>query len=299
MRRLQRKFAAEQERRQIQQLIEEERKEAERQRAFDEVKIKFLTNLSHEFRTPISLIAGPVQTLLEDEIDQEKKSQLSMVKRNTRRLLNLVNQLLDFRKLEEQELRLNKTPGDIVPFVRDVVESFRDLADRRHINFSFQSSFESYYTQFDKDKIERILFNLLSNAFKFTGRDGEVDMRLRKEDGNDGIVISIADNGIGMTEEEQDLIFDRFFQGETAPGVMNQGSGIGLSITREFVKLHGGSIHVSSLLGKGSEFTIRLPLGRAGAACGRAHNWRICWWCGHCRMSWVERPLKCSHSRSS
>lgn len=260
MRRLQRKFEAEQERLQIQQLIEEERKEAERQRAFDEVKIRFLTNLSHEFRTPISLIAGPVQTLLEEEIDQEKKSQLSMVKRNTRRLLNLVNQLLDFRKLEEQELRLNKTPGDIVPFVRDVVESFRDLADRRHINFSFQSSFDSYYTQFDKDKIERVLFNLLSNAFKFTGRDGEVDMRLRKEDSNDGIVISIADNGIGMSEEEQDRIFDRFFQGETAPGVMNQGSGIGLSITREFVKLHSGSIHVSSLLGKGSEFTIRLPL---------------------------------------
>ncbi|AXY74114.1 hybrid sensor histidine kinase/response regulator [Paraflavitalea soli] len=260
IRRLQRKFAAEQERRQIQQLIEEERKEAERQRAFDEVKIRFLTNLSHEFRTPISLIAGPVQTLLEDEIDQEKKSKLSMVKRNTRRLLNLVNQLLDFRKLEEQELRLNKTPGDIVPFVRDVVESFHDLADRRHINFSFQSSFDRYYTQFDRDKIERILFNLLSNAFKFTGRDGEVDMRLRKEDGHDGIVISIADNGIGMSEEEQDHIFDRFFQGETAPGVMNQGNGIGLSITREFVKLHGGSIHVSSQIGKGSEFTIRLPL---------------------------------------
>lgn len=260
IRRLQRKFAMEQERQQIRQLIEEERKEAERQRAFDEVKIKFLTNLSHEFRTPISLIAGPVQTLLDEEHDADKKGQLSLVKRNTRRLLNLVNQLLDFRKLEEQELRLNTTSGDLVPFVKDVVESFRDLADRRHINFSFQSAFDSYYTQFDKDKIERILFNLLSNAFKFTGRDGEVTMRMRREDGHDGVVITIGDNGIGMSEQEQDRIFDRFYQGETNPGVMNQGSGIGLSITKEFVKLHGGSIHVSSLFGKGSEFTVRLPL---------------------------------------
>jgi signal transduction histidine kinase/ligand-binding sensor domain-containing protein/DNA-binding response OmpR family regulator len=258
--RLKRKFAAEQERQQIRQLIEEERKEAERQRAFDDTKIKFLTNLSHEFRTPISLIAGPVQTLLEDEIDQEKKGKLSMVKRNTRRLLNLVNQLVDFRKLEEQEFRLNATLGDMVPFVRDVVESFTDLADRRHINFSFQSSFESYYAFFDKDKIERVLFNLLSNAFKFTGRNGEVTMNMRREENNDGIIISIADNGIGMSEEEQQRIFDRFFQGETHPGIMNQGSGIGLSITKEFVRLHGGSIKVSSLYGKGSEFTIRLPL---------------------------------------
>ncbi|MVT08778.1 hybrid sensor histidine kinase/response regulator transcription factor [Chitinophaga tropicalis] len=260
IRRLQRKFAAEQERQHIRQMIEEERKEAERQRAFDEVKIRFLTNLSHEFRTPVSLIAGPVQTLLDSETDQEKKGQLSMVKRNTRRLLNLVNQLLDFRKLEEQELRLNATPGDIVLFVQEVVESFRDLADRRHISFSFSSSFESYYTLFDKDKIERVLFNLLSNAFKFTGRDGTVTMHIRREERDPGIIISIEDNGIGMSEEDQRRIFDRFFQGETHPGVMNQGNGIGLSITREFVRLHGGSIHVNSLYGKGSEFIIRLPL---------------------------------------
>jgi signal transduction histidine kinase/DNA-binding response OmpR family regulator len=260
IRRLKRKFAEEQERRQIRQLIEEERKEAERQRAFDEVKIRFLTNLSHEFRTPISLIVGPVQRLHDDETDPDKRSQLSMVKRNARRLLNLVNQLLDFRKLEEQELRLNASSGDIISFVKEVVESFRDLADRRQINFTFRCSLEQYHTTFDKDKIERILFNLLSNAFKYTGRNGEVILDMRKEDGNEGVLISIADNGIGMSEEEQQRIFERFFQGETHPGIMNQGSGIGLSITREFVKLHGGSISVSSHYGKGSEFVVRLPL---------------------------------------
>ncbi len=260
IRRLKQKFAAEQEKLQIRQLIEEERKEAERQRAFDEVKIKFLTNLSHEFRTPISLIAGPVQSLLEVEADQEKKVQLSMVKRNTRRLLNLVNQLLDFRKLEEQELRMNPSPGDFITFVREVAESFKDLADRRHIQFLFHSTLNNYYTDFDKDKIERVLFNLLSNAFKFTGRDGQVSLEVRKQLDSGDIVILVADNGIGMSQDEQAHIFDRFFQGKTHPDVMNQGSGIGLSIAREFVRLHGGAIAVNSHYGKGSTFTIRLPL---------------------------------------
>ncbi|WP_295122754.1 hybrid sensor histidine kinase/response regulator transcription factor [uncultured Chitinophaga sp.] len=257
---LKRKFSEEQERQQIRQLIEEERKEAERQRVFDNVKIKFLTNLSHEFRTPISLIAGPVQTLLDDEADSRKKEQLSMVKRNTRRLLNLVNQLLDFRKLEEQELRLDATPGDIAAFVNEVVESFKDLAERRHIKFSFQCYLDNYYTLFDRDKVERILFNLLSNAFKFTGRDGNVGMELRADPGDDSVLIIIQDNGIGMSEEEQRRIFDRFFQVENPPGIMNQGSGIGLSITHEFVKLHGGSIDVASVYGSGSRFTVSLPL---------------------------------------
>lgn len=272
IRRLKQKFAAEQERQQIRQLIEEERKAAERQRAFDEAKIKFLTNLSHEFRTPIALIAGPVQTLFDGETDQKKRDQLGMVKRNTRRLLNLVNQLLDFRKLEEQELRLNATAGDIIGFAKEVVESFRDLADRRHIRFCFHTSMENYYTVFDRDKIERVLFNLLSNAFKFTARHGEVVMCMKKDDSEGGIMISISDNGIGMTVGEQTRIFDRFFQGETHAGIMNQGSGIGLSITREFVRLHGGSISVNSFYGKGSEFTIRLPLAEQALSLQEAHG---------------------------
>jgi signal transduction histidine kinase/ligand-binding sensor domain-containing protein/AraC-like DNA-binding protein/CheY-like chemotaxis protein len=260
IRKLEKKFAAEQERRRIRQLVEEERMQAERQRAFDQAKIKFLTNLSHEFRTPVSLIAGPVETLLEKETNKEKLGQLAMVKRNARRLLNLVNQLLDFRKLEEQELKLNVSPGEMVSFVHEVVESFRDLAERRQIGLMFTSSVESYHTVFDRDKIERILFNLLSNAFKFTGRDGQVLLNIRQETGREELVISLADTGKGMPPEELQQIFDRFFQGETHIDVMNQGSGIGLSITKEFVRLHGGSIDVESTYGKGSTFTVRLPL---------------------------------------
>lgn len=258
--RLHRQFAAEQERRQIRQLIEEERKEAERQRAFDEVKIKFLTNLSHEFRTPLSLIAGPVQALLEQEADTDKKGQLSMIRRNARRLLNLVNQLLDFRNPEAHELRLHAQPGDMVSFVREAAESFHDLSERRHIQFRFHTATEQYYTQFDKDKIERVLFNLLGNAFKFTGENGTVTLHLQPQEHHAGIQFTVTDNGIGMTEEEQRRIFDRFYQGETRADIMNQGSGIGLSITREFVKLHGGTIEVHSQYGKGSTFTVKLPL---------------------------------------
>jgi len=260
IRRLKQKFAAEQEREQVRKMIEDERKEAERQREFDQSKIKFLTNLSHEFRTPISLIMGPVETLLDIETDKEKTGQLSMVKRNARRLLNLANQLLDFRKLEERELRLNATPGDIVAFVRDVSESFRDLADRRRIRYSFNSSLASYYTAFDKDKIERILFNLLSNAFKFTGSDGQVSLEIGQAPDSQETIISVADTGIGISQEEQQRIFEPFFQGESHPSVMNQGTGIGLSICREFVRLHGGRIQVGSARDRGSVFTVRLPL---------------------------------------
>ncbi len=260
IKKLHKKFADEQERQKVKQLLEDERREAERQRAFDQVKIKFLTNLSHEFRTPISLIVGPVETLLNQEKNQEKIDQLSMVKRNARRLLNLVNQLLDFRKLEEKEVILNTTEDDFIAFVKEVAESFRDFADRRHIKFIFLSHIDSYYTAFDKDKIERILFNLLSNAFKFTGQDGQITLEVHKVVSKNEIVLSVADTGIGMTQEEQDKIFDQFFQAKSHASIMNQGTGIGLSITKEFVRLHEGLISVESTYGKGSIFNVSLPL---------------------------------------
>jgi len=260
IRKLKNRFALEQERMMMRQILEQERLEAERLHEFDQLKIRFLTNLSHEFRTPISLIMGPIDQLQEKEGNPDKQGQLKMVKRNARRLLNLVNQLLDFRKLEEQELKLNSTEGDFVAFVKEAAESFRDLAERRHIHFSCASTLAHYYTLFDKDKIERVLFNLLSNAFKFTGKDGTVSLEIKQDTESNELVIMITDTGIGMKEEEQKKIFDRFFQGNTHASVMNQGSGIGLSITQEFIHLHGGTITVESEPEKGSVFTIHLPL---------------------------------------
>ena len=224
----------------------------------ERLRVKFLTNLSHEFRTPIALIMAPTEKLLQQEVSEKKLEELGLIRRNARRLLNLVNQLLDFRKLEESELKLNLAETDLVSFVRDVGDSFKDISERKRINYDFSSSLGHFYTSFDMDKLERILFNLLSNAFKFTGPDGQVSLRI-ESDFPSGIRIILADNGVGMPQDIKEKIFERFYQGDAGPGVINPGSGIGLSITKEFVKLHGGTVDVESVQGKGSVFTVHLP----------------------------------------
>jgi len=262
---LKQEFALAQERAEAKQLREQDRKEAERLRELDLLKIKFLTNLSHEFRTPISLILAPVDKLLIAAKENERYGQLAMIKRNARRLLNMVNQLLDFRKMEEQELRLNNTEGEVVSFIKDATDSFYDLAERKQIKLTFASPIESLYAYFDQDKVERIIFNLLSNAFKFTPPGGKVEVMLHKrlnktEDGKILLELKIQDSGIGIPADKQAQIFDRFFQHETSASILNQGSGIGLSITKEFVKMQGGEIAVESEPGQGTCFTLQLLL---------------------------------------
>ncbi|WP_407427477.1 two-component regulator propeller domain-containing protein [Arcticibacter sp.] len=261
---LKRKFEAEQEKSKAKQLLEQERKEAERLHELDMLKIKFLTNLSHEFRTPISLIMGPVDTLLSEEKFESGSSHLFMIKRNARRLLNLVNQLLDFRKMEERELRLSLSEGEVISFVKDVSELFRDLSARKNIALIFESQLHYFNTSFDHDKLERILFNILSNAFKFTPAGGTIKVEVEKNHNENapsgsGIVVKISDTGIGIPPDKKEKIFNRFFQGDSNASVLNQGSGIGLSITKEFVKMHGGSISVISEQSKGSCFVINFP----------------------------------------
>ncbi|HEY1113714.1 MAG TPA: ATP-binding protein, partial [Chitinophagaceae bacterium] len=257
---LKRKFALEQERIHA----EQERKETERVRELDRLKIKFLTNLSHEFRTPIALILGPVEKLLAQEKAESSLGQLQMIKRNGRRLLNLVNQLLDFRKMEEQELKLHASEGELVSFIQEVSDSFKDYSERKKISFVFTSKIDQLYTLFDHDKIERILFNLLSNAFKFTLEGGQIRLVLEQVDNppdssRTWVSIQVHDTGIGIPEDKKEKIFERFFQATTAAAILNQGTGIGLSITKEFVKMHGGTINVESEPGKGTTFSILMP----------------------------------------
>jgi signal transduction histidine kinase/ligand-binding sensor domain-containing protein/DNA-binding response OmpR family regulator len=243
--------------------LEQEQKEVERVRELDKLKIKFLTNLSHEFRTPISLILGPVDTLLSQQ-NEKTHNQLHMIKRNGKRLLNLVNQLLDFRKMEEQELTLQPTEGELVSFIKEATDAFKDLSEKNKINFVFKSHIEQLHTRFDHDKIERIVFNVLSNAFKFTHQGGAVSLELQRMShppdwSENWITIKIADSGIGIPEDKKEKIFERFFQNATAASILNQGTGIGLSITKEFVQMHGGTIEVQSEIGKGTAFSIHLP----------------------------------------
>ena len=257
-------LALQQEKINAQQLIEQQRIEAERIHELDMQKIKFLTNLSHEFRTPISLILAPADKLLSLPKDAVIAGQVKMIRRNARRLLNLVNQLLDFRKMEEQELKLNLSPGDLVVFVREAAESFQDLSERKKISLIVETSLQHLPASFDHDKIERIIFNLLSNAFKFTDVGGEVRMEISFKEGNAQhpltFCIAISDTGIGISPELQSRIFDRFFMENRGTSILNQGSGIGLSIVKEFIQLHGGDITVESQPGHGTTFYLTLPV---------------------------------------
>lgn len=242
-----------------------ERRETQRMHELDLMKIKFFTNVSHEFRTPLSLILVPVEKLIEQAQKPEQKIQFLHIQRNARRLLNMVNQLLDFRKMEVNELRLHPIEGDIISFLREVSYSFTDLADNKKIQFRFNSEVDSLTMNFDQDKIERILFNLLSNAFKFTSADGFVSVSLRLVGSQDEsfLEIRVNDTGIGIEPDKQNQIFDRFFQVSLPGSMLNQGSGIGLAITREFVEMHHGTIRVESQPGTGSTFIVQLPVKRS------------------------------------
>jgi DNA-binding response OmpR family regulator len=169
---------------------------------------------------------------------------------------------MDFRKMAVQELRLNAIPGDIIRFTRDISNSFTDMAEKKNIRFSFQTNTDALPTLFDHDKLERILFNLLSNAFKFTPENGSVTVQLHQQliAGGSALAIQVKDTGIGIPAAKHDKVFERFFQNDIPGSMVNQGSGIGLAITKEFVKLHNGTIELESEPGKGSCFTVLLPV---------------------------------------
>jgi signal transduction histidine kinase/DNA-binding response OmpR family regulator len=243
--------------------LAEERREALRIHELDRMKIKFFTNLSHEFRTPLALILSPVDKLIRGTEDPGRRQLAMTIERNGKRLLHLVNQLLDLRKMEVNELKLNMHRGDIAAFIKATVDSFTDLAEERGVVFNYQTQLEHLPALFDKDKIERILFNLLSNAFKFTSTGGSVDVRLAAAERDEkGVLLElkVKDTGIGIPAALQGKIFESFFQGESPGHIRNQGTGIGLAITREFVEMHGGTIRVESVPDKGSCFTVLLPV---------------------------------------
>jgi signal transduction histidine kinase/ligand-binding sensor domain-containing protein/DNA-binding response OmpR family regulator len=244
--------------------VQQQRKEAERAHTLEQLKTKFFTNVSHEFRTPLSLIIAPLDKIIKQTPEEGKKKQLDLVQRNAKRLLSLVNQLLDFRKMEVQEIKLHPSIGDIVGFSKDVSQSFSDVAEKKKIQFSFTSNVESLEIYFDKDKVEKILFNLLSNAFKYTYDHGMVSLNLiynapsnNESDGT--LIMEVKDTGIGIPSDKHEKIFERFFQTDVPQSMVNQGTGIGLAITKEFVKLHNGIITVKSEPEKGACFTVLLP----------------------------------------
>lgn len=242
---------------------QQEQAEADRARELDRMKIKFLTNLSHEFRTPIALILAPVDKVLGKTKDTELHAPVLAIQRNAKRLLNLADHLLDLKNVQQQELSLELTRKDVVNFIEDTCGQFTDLFGRRGIDFKIESPAAHIFMDFDANKLERILFNLLSNASKFTQKGGQVTLSIFQQkdaEGKQWLDIGVSDTGIGIPEDKHEKIFERFFQNDLGQSVLNQGSGIGLSIVREFVQLHQGSISVQSQPGLGSTFTVRLPV---------------------------------------
>ena len=252
-------FSREQEKLEVKHVVEKERHDVERKMELEKVKVKFLTNLSHELKTPLTLVLNPIENLMAQEKSKEKLELLNLMNRNGKRLLNLVNQLLDFRSIEANELNLNRSEEDLIYFVREIADSFAYISKRRNIHLHFVSTFTVYHCSFDKDKLERIVINLLSNAIKFTNEGGNISVQIAG-DGDSGIKLIIRDTGVGLPAELSSKIFDRFFQANNQSDTLNQGTGIGLSIAHEFVRLHGGSIKVESEEGVGSAFIVSLPL---------------------------------------
>jgi CheY-like chemotaxis protein/nitrogen-specific signal transduction histidine kinase len=245
-----------------------ERIKAKQVHELDLVKMKFFTNISHEIRTPLSLIINPVERLMQEQLtEKEMKGLLTLIHRNAGNLLRLVNQLLDFRKVETGNVRLEMKKGDIVSFINSVISTFQQMADDKGISLKFSAVQNEIFSFFDTDKVEKIINNLVSNAIKYTNRGGAVNVSIslvlenEQEVGesveNRYIEIVVKDSGIGISESNLGKIFNRFFQTNEMPN--QTGTGIGLSFTKELVKLHKGKINVESQPQKGSRFTVLLP----------------------------------------
>lgn len=224
-----------------------------------EAKFKFFTNISHEFRTPLTLILGPVEDVLRSDVSPDLKKDMLLVRKNASRLLKLVNQLMDFRKVENKKMKIQASENDIIRFVQDIASSFQRLAVKRNINLEVKSKLKDLKVFFDADKLDKVLFNLLSNAFKFTKDGGSITIEIELSERFDKVIIWVEDNGKGMTPEEAEHAFDRFYSGDNSS---NLSTGLGLALSREFVKLHQGEISVVSEKWKGTKFVISLPLGK-------------------------------------
>ena len=227
-----------------------------------DIKLRFFTDISHEFRTPLTLISGPLEYVLENvPLPEDGKKHLSVVKQNTDRMLRLVNQILDFRKIQNHKMKMVVQDIDLVPFVRKVMDNFTEMAEEQKIDLRLEAPEQKLHLWADSDKLEKILFNLLSNAFKFTPSQKKISVVVKEEEGH--ITIEIHDQGIGISKEKIGSIFERFESlGNEDVASQSNSSGIGLSLVKELVAMHQGKIEVQSVLGEGSCFILTLPKGR-------------------------------------
>ena len=242
-----------------------ERIKREKDAEINNLKIKFFINISHEIRTPLSLIIAPLEKLLASvESTPQVKKHLEIMHGNAQRLLNLINQLLDFRKIETGNLHLNIAPYDINEVIDEIKQAFDENASRKNIEFTVESNAKGLNLWFDPDSFEKIMFNLLGNAFKFTPQNGIIKIIINHLAGENKCEIIVLDNGIGVPADKLEKLFDRFYQVETKNFLKQEtvGSGIGLSIVKNLVELHKGDIAVESVPGEFTLFRMTFKTGR-------------------------------------
>ena len=254
------------------QTYEEERRRAAALAEIDRAKTLFFSNVSHEFRTPLTLLLGPLEELLADpSLQVEQRARLTVAHRNSLRLLKLVNSLLDFSRIEAGKERAYFVPLDLASLTTDLASSFRSAMERAGLEFRVECAPLAQPVFVDRDMWEKIVLNLLSNAFKFT-LAGRVTLRLRGEPA--AAVMELEDTGVGVPEAEIPRLFERFHRVEGTHGRTHEGSGIGLALVQELIKLHGGSITVASKLHEGTTFTVRVPFGTEHLSQEQLHQGR-------------------------
>ncbi|MFI5237349.1 MAG: two-component regulator propeller domain-containing protein, partial [Ignavibacteriales bacterium] len=236
--------------------------EVKKQRELDNMKARFFANLSHEFRTPLTLIRGPIEELINKKAGDNQEEYYQLIQRNSEKLQELIDQLLELTQLENASIPLKAKQENLVSLIRGLVSSFDSLAKQKNIMLSFDSQSDKLICWVDRDKLEKILNNLLSNAFKFTQSNGEISVSVNSIRNNDEefAEVKITDTGIGIPEEKLERIFDRFYQVDDSSRKHYGGSGIGLALVKELVDLHKWEINVDSELGTGTEFNLRMPL---------------------------------------
>lgn len=241
--------------------IEEERKRTEALAEIDKAKTVFFSNISHEFRTPLALMLSPLQEVKrkEKELPVDVRENIDISYRNTIRLQKLVNTLLDFSRIEAGRMQAHYEQTDIATLTKDLASSFRSAIEKAGIQFIVECSIVEGSVYIDVDMWEKIIMNLLSNALKYT-EEGQIKLQLQQNENS--ILVSVSDTGIGIAKEEQSKIFERFHRVQNRQGRSQEGSGIGLAMVQELIKLHHGTIHLESEPGKGSTFIVTIPIGK-------------------------------------